>query len=140
MRRFSSLLFIALAALAVSGCILLPAPSGDPSSGPPPRSPSRGAEESRDLGRVAVGNNDTVRLSAGTYEGRLVVEANNATVVGAGIGRTVLRGDVVVDGNANTLRGLTIVGSVSISGNTNDLSGADVSRARVSARGNNNEY
>ena len=95
---------------------------------------------SRSLGQIEVGNNDTVRLGAGTYEGRLVVEANNATIVGAGVGNTILRGDVIIQGNSNTIRGVTIVGSVSISGNTNDLSRSDVSRATVSSSGNNNRY
>lgn len=124
----------ALASLA--GCVLLP----ESATGSSPDTASRRVGSARSLETVSVGNNDTVRLDAVTYEGRLVIEANNATVAGAGVGRTVVRGTVVVEGNKNTLRGLTVVGEVRISGNTNDLSGADLSQAEVEARGNNNRY
>lgn len=124
----------ALASLA--GCVLLP----ESATGSSPDTASRRVGSARSLETVSVGNNDTVRLDAVTYEGRLVIEANNATVAGAGVGRTVVRGTVVVEGNKNTLRGLTVAGEVRISGNTNDLSGADLSQAEVEARGNNNRY
>jgi formylmethanofuran dehydrogenase subunit C len=87
-----------------------------------------------------VDNNATIRLQAGTYTGRLVINANNATISGAGVGKTIIRGDVVINGNANKVRGMTIQGGVSISGNTNNLTGAELNKSRVTARGNNNRY
>lgn len=96
----------ALASLA--GCVLLP----ESATGSSPDTASRRVGSARSLETVSVGNNDTVRLDAVTYEGRLVIEANNQTVAG----------------------------EVRISGNTNDLSGADLSQAEVEARGNNNRY
>ena len=117
----------------LSGCETFVAVQRRPSASVDPSGPS-------DLANIAVGHNDTVRLPSGTWEGRLRVNANNSRIIGAGKGATILRGDVVIDGNANTIEGVTIIGSVIISGNTNDLTGADVSRADVSARGNNNRY
>lgn len=126
---------IAAAVAVLAGCVIIP----ESFSGPAAASRS-GAAQTRSLDGVAVGNNETVRLDAGTYEGRLVIEANNATVTGAGSGRTVLRATVIVNGNKNSVRGLTVIGDVRIAGNVNDLSDADLSQANVEARGNNNRY
>jgi formylmethanofuran dehydrogenase subunit C len=95
---------------------------------------------SGDLGTIRVDNNANIRLQAGTYTGLLVIDANNARISGAGVGRTIIQGDVVINGNANSVSGLTIQGSVSISGNTNNLTGAEVNKSRVTARGNNNRF
>lgn len=47
---------------------------------------------------------------------------------------------MIVEGNKNTVRGLTVIGTVRISGNVNDVTGADLSQANVDASGNNNRY
>lgn len=129
-------LLAAIVAFGLSGCIVLESVSPTSERSSSERSSSTG----RSLGSVTVDNNETVMLESGTLEGTLRIDANNATVRGAGIGRTVIRGDVIIDGNANTVTGLTVDGRVSVSGNTNDLTGADLSRAEVSDRGNNNRY
>jgi formylmethanofuran dehydrogenase subunit C len=122
---------LVLIAFSFSGCISLTILPGGT---------QQGAPRSLDLGAIRVDNNANIRLQPGTYTGRLVIDANNATISGAGIDRTILRGDVVITGNSNKVRGLTILGVVSISGNTNDLTGAEVDTAKVRARGNNNRY
>jgi len=124
-------LITAVVAFGLSGCIVLDSVS---------QAPGQSRSVTRSLNEVNVGNNETVTLESGTLEGTLRIEANKATVRGAGVGRTVIRGDLVIDGNANTVTGLTVVGRVSVSGNTNDLTGVDLSRAEVSDRGNNNRY
>jgi len=126
-------LVLVLLTLSLTGCISLTISPGrtSPGSSPAP---------TRDLGAIRVDNNATIRLQAGTYTGRLVINANNATISGAGIGRTIIRGDVVINGNANKVRALTIQGGVSISGNTNNLTGAELNKSRVTSRGNNNRY
>lgn len=139
MKTTSRLLTLAaLALLLLASCTSLDFPSLSTTRDEGAR--SAGGTGTRNAASVAVGNNDTVRLDAGTYEGTLRVDANNATVSGAGVGRTVLRGTLIVDGNSNTVSGLTVIGRVTISGNTNDLSGADLTDAEVSSRGNNNRY
>lgn len=129
--RLLLIAILVLTAFAFSGCISLTiAPSRT----------SQGTSQSRDLGSIKVDNNANIRLQAGTYTGRLVINANNATISGAGVGKTIIRGDVVINGNANKVRGLTIQGGVSISGNTNNLTGAELNKSRVTARGNNNRF
>jgi formylmethanofuran dehydrogenase subunit C len=86
-----------------------------------------------------VGNNETVRLAAGTWRGDIRISSNRATVRGAGQGRTVIAGDVIITGNTVTMTGLTIRGSVTISGNNANLTGADIA-GRVSDRGNKNAW
>jgi formylmethanofuran dehydrogenase subunit C len=117
--------------LILTSCISLTISPGGSSPRPTP---------TRDLGAIRVDNNATIRLQAGTYTGRLVINANNAKISGAGIGRTIIRGDVIINGNANRVSGLTIQGGVSISGNTNNLSGVELNKSRVTSRGNNNRY
>jgi formylmethanofuran dehydrogenase subunit C len=105
-----------------------------------PGGTSQGAPRSMDLGTIRVDNNASIRLQPGTYTGRLVIDANNATITGAGIDRTIIRGDVIINGNSNKVRGLTILGVVSISGNTNNLTGTELDTSKVRAKGNNNRY
>jgi hypothetical protein len=122
------LMVVAMATILLGGCLSveLSLPGG-----PMP---------SYSLTAIRVANNSTVRLEAGVYEGRLDINANNATIIGAGIGRTVIRGPVTINGNTNEFRGLSIIGPVRINGNTNDLSRCDLSDAWISANGNNNRY
>jgi formylmethanofuran dehydrogenase subunit C len=126
---------LAFIVLGFSSCISVSVlPGGTPRSGTQPQA------RSMDLGAIKVDNNASITLKAGTYTGRLVVNANNATISGAGIGKTIINGDVAINGNANKIRGVTIQGAVNIDGNTNDLTGSQVNKSKVSAKGNNNRY
>ncbi len=128
-KLFLPCLGFALIVLLPVGCVVLE-----------PFTVSRAPRANVSLDDITVGHNDSVRLSARTYTGTLTVRANNATITGAGTGRTIIRGDVLINGNANTVSGVTIVGTVSVSGNANDLRGLDLSRAEVSTRGQANRY
>lgn len=87
----------------------------------------------------AVGNNETVTLDAGTYAGGVTIRSNKATLQGAGVGRTVIDGNLVVSGNVVAVRGLTIRGNVRLDGNNADLTGAEITD-RVVNNGNNNSW
>lgn len=124
---------LVLIAFSLTGCItlsIIPVNTGS----------SRSVSQTNYLDSIRVGNNDRINLQAGTYSGRLVINANNASISGAGAGRTIIRGEVVINGNSNKVRNLTILGSVSVSGNSNDLSRAELDRSRISVRGNKNRY
>ena len=58
-------------------------------------------------------------------------------VEGAGVGQTIIEGALVLSGNHNTVRGLTVSQPSRISGNHNDATGASF-RAGVSSGGNHN--
>jgi len=134
MKNAIRIVVIAMAlVLGLSSCIILEplVPAG------PSTRPAGGAV---DLSTVRVGNNQTVRLDATTYGGTLSIRANNSNLIGAGVGKTIIRGNVEIVGNSNRISGVTIAGTVTIHGNTNDLSGSDVSQAKVVDNGNKNRY
>lgn len=81
--------------------------------------------EGRDLGRISS-NNETVRLQRGTYSGTITITGNRVTLIGAGIGRTRLDGDLIIRGNGARVRNLTILGSVRLQGNAADLTAAEI--------------
>ncbi len=89
---------------------------------------------------IAIGNNETVELEAVTYQGTLVIDSNNAWIYGAGAGRTVIDGDVTIEGNRNELRGVTVTGTIRIRGNINSIIQSDLDNATVIDTGNNNTY
>ena len=120
---------IALTMSALTGCLSIELIPGGPSTSV--RQPASS---------LRVGNNETIRLEPGVYEGTLSINANNATLIGTGIGRTMIQGRITINGNTNEIRGVTIIGSVTINGNSNDLSRCDLSDATVAANGNNNRY
>jgi hypothetical protein len=82
-------------------------------------------------------NHSRTRLAAGTYRGDLVVGGNHCTVEGAGADQTVIDGALILSGNHNVVRGVTVLKSSRISGNHNDASGAAF-RADVATSGNHN--
>lgn len=127
----------AIAFLALAGCesfdMAVVASGGQPSS-------SSAGGASLSASDVQVGNNANVRLEAGTYRGTLTIDANNSRVTGAGAERTVIDGTVVIDGNRNELHGVTVIGSVRVSGNANRITASDLNQAQVTADGNNNSY
>lgn len=86
----------------------------------------------------SAGNNETVRLDRGDYTGG-VISSNKVSLVGRGIGATVIRGDLRISGNSCTVRAVTIDGNVVISGNNADLKNARV-LGSVSSSGNNNRW
>lgn len=139
MNRSVRVVTIGLVALVLLvGCITVEfVPFGSSS---PDRSSSSVRSSSQPLSSLRVGNNQTLRLEPALYEGTLSINANNATLVGTGIGRTVIRGRITINGNSNEIRGVTIIGTVTINGNNNNLSRCDLSDASVFANGNNNHY
>ncbi|MFP4362257.1 MAG: hypothetical protein ACLFR1_00175 [Spirochaetia bacterium] len=78
-------------------------------------------------------------MEPGTYEGPLSITDNSVVIRGAGIGETVINGDVMISGNNCRIQNLTIRGSVQISGNNADLTGAEV-RQGVRSSGQNNTW
>jgi hypothetical protein len=117
---------VAVAAL-LSGCTLLLASSGGSlvtvSSGPFP---------------MFQANNETFHLGAGTFRGPLNIRGNKVTVIGAGIGKTIITGGVRIDGNNNRLERMSVDGPITILGNNNDLRNAALGPGDASVDGNNN--
>lgn len=87
---------------------------------------------------IIEANNETVELGAGTYRGPLRIKGNSVTVLGAGIGVTVITGGVTIDGNNNRLENLSVEGPVRIIGNNNNLEAAGVRSNDIEVEGNNN--
>ena len=83
-------------------------------------------------------NNETIRLDAGTFRGPLIVDGNKVTVIGAGVGITVIAGGVRIDGNNVHLERLSVDGPVWIHGNNNDLRNAELRSSETQVDGNNN--
>ena len=86
-----------------------------------------------------TGNNQTVSLDAGTYRGDVVISSNRVTVRGAGIGRTVIDGNVIVNGNGAVFADLTITGNVALSANNADFQKARI-HGQVQDSGNGNRW
>jgi hypothetical protein len=126
-RVVSLLLVLLLFVGAFTGCTLLMTSTG--------RSGARGAVGSLSVIRT---NNETVHLGAGTYRGPLVVDGNKVTVIGAGIGRTVIMGGLRIDGNNNRLKNLSVDGPVRIHGNNNDFRNAELRSRDTRVEGHNN--
>lgn len=84
-----------------------------------------------------IRNNTTIHLTAARYVGDLEIDANAVTLVGEGIGRTVISGRLIIRGNAFAARNLTVDGEVIIYGNAADLSRAQV-RGRIRNHGHGN--
>ncbi len=82
-------------------------------------------------------NNSTVRLKAAQYSGNLVIRSKKVAIQGRGAGSTEIRGDVQIDGNSCTLRGLTVTGDVYLNGNNNTLRTVRVA-GQVVSNGKNN--
>lgn len=116
-----------LFASALGGCTLLLATSGGPhatiGSGSFP---------------MFEANNETFHLDAGTFRGPLTIHGNEVTVIGAGIGKTVVTGGARIDGNNNRLEGLSVEGPVRILVNNNDLRNAELRSGDTGVDGNNN--
>ncbi len=62
-------------------------------------------------------NHGHLKLPAGTYTGDLNVGGNHCEVEGAGIGQTIIEGNLSLLGNHNVVRGLTVTGTGKIGGN-----------------------
>ncbi len=83
-------------------------------------------------------NNSTVRLHEGKYKGDVEIKANKVTVIGQGIARTTIQGDVQITGNNCVMMSLTINGNVTITGNNVDLQAITIT-GKVANRGKNNK-
>lgn len=121
------LLVLLLLMGALAGCTLLMTSTGRPGA--------RVAGSSLSAIRT---NNETVHLGAGTYRGPLVVDGNKVTVIGAGIGRTVIMGGLRIDGNNNRLKNLSVDGPVRIHGNNNDLRNVELRSRDTRVEGHKN--
>lgn len=80
----------------------------------------------------------SVRLEPGLYQGNFGVPGS-VTVEGAGRDRTVIDGDLVISGPFNTVRHLTVLGKVVITGSQNTLVDVDY-RGGIDDRGQINRY
>ncbi|HAE21373.1 MAG TPA: hypothetical protein DCG47_03485 [Spirochaetaceae bacterium] len=87
----------------------------------------------------AFRNNSTVRLNAGYYSGNFSIDANSVTLIGQGVGRTLIDGDIRINGNNSVLRQLSVRGNVYINGNNADLSGSKI-EGRVYSSGKGNRW
>ncbi len=87
----------------------------------------------------AFHNNGTVRLSYGVYRGDFTIDANSVSLLGQGIGRTRIDGDIRINGNNAVLRYLSVRGDVYINGNNADLSNARI-EGRVFSSGHGNRW
>src|SRR5687768_16355654 len=54
------------------------------------------------------GNHEWIELAEGSFQGDLVVRGNYNRVTGAGNGKTIIDGRLVMYGNHNTVSGLTV--------------------------------
>ena len=84
-----------------------------------------------------IRNNVTVRLENRHYQGRLFIQTNRVTILGEP-GSTI-DGELVINGNNFTLRGVTVNGNVIIRANNADLTGAQI-RGSVDSQGNGNRW
>lgn len=114
--------------LACATCLALAACGYGPAVGPPPGPvphPSTDEGPPAPAGELAPveGNGAQRVLAAGLYRGDLVVEGNGNLVQGAGIDRTVVRGNLRIRGDANVVHSLRILGEASVEGEENDIRG-----------------
>lgn len=105
---------------------------------PPPAGPG-GVASGPALGECAKvgGNGQVVQIPAGTCDGDLIVSGNSNRVTGAGPGRTVVRGALILSGNGNAVSQLTVLSPSNISGNGNSATGTEF-RAAVDMSGHDN--
>lgn len=85
-------------------------------------------------------NDQRVHLLPIVYNGDLVIRGNNNEIIGAGVGQTVIAGNVLITGNANLVRDLTILGTVTFRGNENTLQNVDYQGAIEDPGNGNNAY
>jgi hypothetical protein len=127
---------------ASTGVASRPAPaSAPPPPPPPPPAPAAApsaAPAAAPSPRIS-GNNTRHTLPPGVYRGDMHVSGNHVVVEGAGPGQTVIEGRLLVSGNNNRVRGLSVTGETSVSGNQNKLEAIEY-RGPVRATGNKNEY
>ncbi|NMC68847.1 MAG: hypothetical protein GYA57_02125 [Myxococcales bacterium] len=114
--------------LLCATCLALASCGYGPAVGPPPGPvPHRSREGGPPppAGELApvTGHGAQRVIAAGVYRGDLVVEGNGNLVQGAGIDRTVVRGNLRIRGDANVVHSLRILGESSIEGEENDVRG-----------------
>jgi hypothetical protein len=122
------LLLFAVALFVLSGCIWINLSRVVKSRPLPP-------SESHSLGSLQ--NNQVVYLKSGRYPGNILISANMVSLIGAGVGKTFIDGDIVIFGNSCSIRALTVSGDVALRGNNNNLKGASI-RGNISSSGYNN--
>jgi hypothetical protein len=113
--RAAALAFALLSACQVKVDANAPPPSSSAASRQVPVGPTPSV----------AGNHETVELAEGKYEGDLVVGGNHNTVIGAGYGKTIIKGKLLMSGNHNTVASVTIEGGGTVEGNHNDATKAE---------------
>jgi hypothetical protein len=103
---------------------------------PPPDSPP--SPYARLTVRSSFAARSNVKLQPGLYKGNFGVPGS-VTVEGSGRDQTVIDGDLVVSGPFNTVKNLTVLGKVVITGSQNTLVDVDY-RGGVEDRGLINKY
>ncbi len=89
--------------------------------------------------RASFEARSSVRLQPGLYRGNFTVAGTSITVEGAGRDQTIIDGNVVINNAFNTVKGLTVLGKVIITGNQNHVRDVDY-RAGIEDRGLMNKY
>jgi hypothetical protein len=85
-------------------------------------------------------NDQRVELLPIVYDGDLVIRGNNNKVIGSGVAETVIAGNVIIYGNANTIQNLTVLGDVTFHGNGNTLTDVDYQGEVFDTGNENNEF
>lgn len=138
MRR--PLLLVLLLALA-AGQACTPEPLAEP--GPERRAPLGEARDRYgslpDRGETAVAGRGVLDLERGYYRGDLHLTGSGIEKRGAGVGESVIDGNVLIDGDGWVLSAMTIRGDVVIRGDDNDVSGCKVQGKVRIERGQRNQ-
>ena len=112
-----------------------PQPAPPPAAAPPPAPPSPYGHLPV---RASFAARTSLKLQPGLYRGTFSVPGS-VTIEGAGREQTVIDGDLVINGPFNTVKGLTVLGKVVITGSQNRLLDVDY-RGGVDDRGQLNRY
>lgn len=114
----------ALALVLLAGCLIgchaKVEASTEPNAPPATRTVPAGPTPSVD------GKHQVVELGEGKFKGDLVVGGSHNHVRGAGWGKTIIDGRLLMTGNHNSVSGLTIEGGGTIEGNHNDATKAQL--------------
>ena len=114
---------VGLGLLTLGSCALYGDPVGPP-PGPVPGSwAGEGAPEAAGALAPVTGHGAQVVIAAGVYEGDLVIEGNGNNVAGAGHERTIVRGALLVRGDANVVHSIHVLEPSRIEGDENDVRG-----------------
>jgi len=109
-----------------------PAPAPAPTAAPIP------AEFSQLPVRAGFEAKGNIKLEPGFYRGDFRLGASQATLEGAGKGKTVIEGNLFIK-TQSTIKNMTVLGKVIFQGNQNDLKDVDF-RGGIDDKGVQNRY